>query len=362
MGNNMEIKQQYTYIKEYRNKLYLKYYDFMTLEYVSKIIKQMPLRLYIESANESENTCVTIEGVNVAEYKSNDIKEYKNLLRTLKKDGEIDLYGVDTIECQYISKNFSLDVDLMDLNIPRPLYYDIETRFDGKRVNVKEAKHAVTLITGYDFNKKHSFAFGYKEDYTQTYDYYKHFENEKDLISHFFEYLKENNDIIIAHNGSKFDDPYLYYRAEKIGLGGKNFSPFGKVRTYTGRDKFGEYDAVDILGVSQIDSMDLLKVYYPPLPKYSLDYVAKTILGDEYGKVNYHDEGNLEKLYLNDYKKYIKYGYVDTILLKDIVVKLDILQPAILNGYIDSLNFDTFAGTVSNYENFIFNLIEMGIV
>jgi len=361
-----DFNKQYLYAKEYRNKLYLKYYDKLSGTYGKKVITDIEseLDMYYVNENDRCNTYDTLDGYKVDKYSCKNIKDYKGVLKEFK-DSKIDTFGVEKIETQYIYKNFDVQAQNLDFEIPRICMFDIEILFYGTRVDIERAENDVTLITGYNITTNEAFAWGHKENLTNKFDYYVHFDNEKDMLRAFYKYVAKNVDILVAHNGSAFDFPYIHFRGETLNINPKSMSPFGIVTTKEKFSKFGKYTAVDIMGVSQNDSIDMLKRFVAPLSSYKLHMVAKEILGDEFGKIDYSDEGTLNNLYYNNYAKYVEYGYRDSLILKQVNDKLNLMRNAIALAYETSVNFEDFTATVAPYQNLfynILNLIEDGLI
>lgn len=157
------------------------------------------------------------------------------------------------------------------------------------------------------------------------------YKNEYEMLLNFFEKYVPKMPVITGWNFTEYDWVYLVNRARKIGIDPTSASntkllrqPF-KRDNKTGRDKesFCELPAHRLI----VDYMELYDKWNSTIKvkeASSLDFVSEGILGVK--KVNY--EGSLKTLAQTDYKKFIFYNAVDSILVQKIHEKtkwIDIL-------------------------------------
>lgn len=110
----------------------------------------------------------------------------------------------------------------------------------------------------------------------------RYFKKETDMLNDFFEfYYNESPDILTAWN-INFDLNYIIRRCQKLNVDYKRFSKTKDVweRSYNGKTTF------KLFGVVVLDLLAGYKLWrkygnFPLLESYSLDFVAKTILGDK---------------------------------------------------------------------------------
>lgn len=148
------------------------------------------------------------------------------------------------------------DIETLSSQLPRPL-------------ETKSAEDKLSCFTIYD---------NYLDEYKQWYlgDY----ETEYEMIEEIIKFIKENTpDILIAHNQSNFDFPWLHYRIPDFA---KRISPIGEERY--GRRTTDKGSMIPYpQGISIIDSIDWWKqLTNNKEESYALDSLMQKYLG--YGK------------------------------------------------------------------------------
>lgn len=139
------------------------------------------------------------------------------------------------------------------------------------------------------------------------------FDNEIDMLNVFLECINKHFHLVIGWNYLMYDWPYIEKRCENLGISIKKASPTGKVT----KKNFGKKNNEIIVKIPShrvmSDYMLLFKqsLVYNNLGSYSLDSIAELILG--LNKISY--TGNLRKLYNNNFRKFIAYNFIDTILV-----------------------------------------------
>lgn len=200
----------------------------------------------------------------------------------------------------------------------REVFFDIEVEHEEKYPDIETADMEITSITIYErtldeyrvfvLDRKNEMD-SYEEDGVIVEPYF----HEKDLLEAFLDTWHEMNPSIVSGwNIDQFDIPYLYRRIRTV-LGrssANSLSPIGKITWNKYRERYF------IAGISCLDYIALYKKFsYIQLHSYALDAVAKHELNK--GKIVY--EGNLNKLFREDIKKFIEYNLVDV----QLVVALD---------------------------------------
>lgn len=157
------------------------------------------------------------------------------------------------------------------------------------------------------------------------------YKNEYEMLLNFFEKLVPKMPVITGWNFLEYDWVYLVNRARKIGVDPTSASNTKLLRPPSRRDNksgikkesYCELPAHRLI----IDYMELYDKWNSTIKvkeSSSLDFVSEGILGIK--KVNY--EGSLKTLSTTDYKKFIFYNAVDSILVQKIHEKtkwIDIL-------------------------------------
>lgn len=159
-------------------------------------------------------------------------------------------------------------------------------------------------------------------------------------------------DIITGWNVDAYDIPYIVNRIERIlGEGAsKKLSPFGVVRPRKARDKNRrEYNTYIIAGVAILDYYHLyLKFAQNQRESYKLDYIAEIEL--KQNKLDYSEYGSLDGLYRNDFKKFMDYNKLDTLLIGRLEDKLHYIAQAVSMAYIQRVNFENTLATVKPWD------------
>lgn len=142
----------------------------------------------------------------------------------------------------------------------------------------------------------------------------KVFDTEYEMLNYFIECMREYFHVIIGWNFISFDWRYIFNRCDKIGLDIKRTSPTRQMNK--NRIKINNSKHINIQTPAHriiIDYMQLFResLIYNNLGKYDLNSISELVLGLK--KVLY--QGNLKKLYEDDYLKFVAYALVDTILV-----------------------------------------------
>jgi DNA polymerase elongation subunit (family B) len=294
------------------------------------------------------------------------------------KDMGMSYYGKSTYKYQYLKDKFYYDDD-MNLNDNnhdmRTWYLDIEVGSSDGFPFPHEAKEAVTLIQFYDnFDDKY-YVIGLKdiegledprnidkcEEYNRKYEFperttFIKAKSEKHLFQIFIKMIKTKLPCIwTAWNGDLFDFPYLVNRASKLGINKNELSPVNRVKyKYTKEGSSDSYD-VDIMGIYLLDIMELYKKFtFAPQVSYSLNNIATVELGAE--KVEYGEYDNLDELMENNYIKFVKYGIVDSQLIKEIDEKLNLINLVKSIAYKMGICLNDALGTVKPWGTYITNI------
>jgi len=146
---------------------------------------------------------------------------------------------------------------------------------------------------------------------------YTRYKNEYDLLLNFFTKLVPNMPVMTGWNFLDYDWVFLVNRARRIGIDPSVSSYTKKLVTSFDDTIYWEMPAHRII----VDYMELYKKWDTSIKvkeSNSLDFVSDNVLGVK--KVNY--EGNLKILHDTDYKKFVYYNAVDSILVQRIHEKM----------------------------------------
>jgi hypothetical protein len=138
------------------------------------------------------------------------------------------------------------------------------------------------------------------------------FDSEAEMLNTFLECINNHFHLIIGWNFMLYDWLYISNRCTNLGINIKKSSPTGKLINKKFGKKGKEFDVK--LPAHRVLSCYMLlfqeSLIYNNLGSYSLDSISEKILG--LNKVSYN--GNLRKLYQTDFRKFVAYTFMDTIL------------------------------------------------
>lgn len=271
---------------------------------------------------------------------------------------------------QYISEKYhDLNPDYSKIRV---CYLDIETGPDpsGGFADPYLASGEILSIA-LKFNTLNKFiVFGCKE-FQDTEDIvYVKCKNEVHLLHSFLKvWQKYYPDVITGWFISTFDMPYLFTRISLI-LGeeeAQKLSPFNVAYLRDDLDPIRkdineERKVLFIAGIQEIDYIRLYKKFatkQKETESNALNYIAELELGEK--KLEY--EGNLFKLYENDYKTFIEYNVQDVRLVERLETKLQLLYLAYSLAYYAKVTFRDVFFQVRMWDAIIYNyLLEKNVV
>lgn len=228
-------------------------------------------------------------------------------------------------------------------------YFDIETTSEKGFPNYKNPVEKVISISSYDnyLNKQITWIWHkkYKEEIIQreTKDgplEIRRFEDEEKMLNDFINFINITQpDYMLAWNVN-FDMRYFVARAERLHLPVDRLSPFyGKpyskrltlVKWFNGpgvygklfADSFEEEKNVQISGLQYFDLLSgYKKINAKEQESWKLDYIAQVELGENKLETNF----DIGKRWEVDPEFIEEYNYIDTLLIKKLNDKLNILD------------------------------------
>ncbi|MDG5815992.1 DNA polymerase II [Chitinispirillales bacterium ANBcel5] len=174
--------------------------------------------------------------------------------------------------------------------------------------------------------------------------------NEKELLVHFFSYLRKiDPDIIIGWNVVEFDLKMIAKRSHALSV------PFEPGREsgskITQSQKSGLWSA-RIPGRVVIDVPMILRSYYHNFEEYSLDHVAKTLLGR--GKTisltSVEKIEEIDRLFQTDKLKLSEYNLTDALLTYEIFTQTDILPNAVERSKRSGQLLNRAGGAIASFD------------
>lgn len=152
---------------------------------------------------------------------------------------------------------------------------------------------------------------------------YIHFKSEYEMLLNFFVKFVPRMPVLTGWNFTEYDWVFLVNRARKLGIDPSVASVTKLLREPWDMEKktYCELPAHRMV----VDYMELFKKWDTSIrvkESISLDFVSDNVLGVK--KVNY--EGSLKTLYNTDYKKFVYYNAVDSVLVQKIHEKTKLIN------------------------------------
>ena len=301
----------------------------------------------------------TIYDTPVSRFSTRNNKEFRKELamRKGKRTWESDINPV--FRC--LAENY-LGKDAPNLQVA---FFDIETDFDPERgfSTPEDPFTKITAITVYLqwLNQlvtlalpPASLSMESANEIAAKFDNTFMFEEETEMIKTFLD-LIDDADVLSGWNSEGYDIPYTINRTAKI-LSKDDTRRFclwqqmPKGREY---EKFGAMrQTYDLVGRIHVDYMNLYRKYtYEERHSYSLDAIGDYELGER--KVTY--DGSLDKLYNQDFEKFIAYNRQDVALLGKLDEKLKFMDLSNVLAHENTVLIQTTMGAVALTEQAIIN-------
>ena len=354
----------YTYAKHYGNSILLR-----TCENGERVNKQVPYRptLYVPAKKGGESTPFTgMSGEPLSPIQFNDNKTAKEFVEQYENVDNFPIYGQTHWGYQYLSDNFSGDIE-WDMSQIKIYSTDIETTVENGFPNAFNPIEQVLLISLQDYQTKKITTFGLGP-YTPT-EKTKHLDveyheciDEKDLFKRFVHHwASDYPDILTGWNSKFFDIAYLIARMERIfeeeqgNKLKKLMSPFGLVRK-SERDWGGRvFMTFDMQGVSQLDYLDIYKKFtYVTRESYKLDHIAEVELGR---KKLENPHATFKEFYEKDWNLFVEYNIMDAVLVDQLEEKMKLIELCITMTYDAKMNFEDVFSPVKTWDCLLYNYL-----
>lgn len=175
--------------------------------------------------------------------------------------------------------------------------------------------------------------------------------SQEDLLQAFLDWIVEfDPDVLIGWNVVNFDTRYLQRLADHLGrrlLLGRQRRP-GHWRE---QDEDGERYTVQFPGRVVLDGIELLRAAFYRFESFSLDNVARQLLGD--GKLLHGSDRGAEisRQFQEDKTSLAEYNLKDCELVSEIFERTKLLDFAVARSAMTGLNLDRMGGSVASFDN-----------
>ena len=340
----------YTSVHPIGDKIYVRGYE-KGKPYKRKLDFQPTL--YVTSNKPSK--WKTLEGIFVDEVKPGTIRDTREFVKRYDEVQGFAVYGNTNYAYQYISDNY--DTVNWDMEQIKVFTIDIETATENGFPDVRLANEEVLLITIKDLQSKRIITFGSKPFVHNRDDViYMSCRDEQHLLKEFMMFWQENYpDVITGWNTDFFDVPYLIRRIDReLGETFSNkISPWGMINERKTFIKGNEELHYDIIGISQLDYLELYKKYtYTKQESYKLDYIAEQELGDR-KKENPGDD--FKDFYTNYWQQFVEYNIHDVELVDKLEDKMRLLELHLTMAYNAKINPEDVYSQVRMWDTIIYN-------
>ena len=350
----------YTYAKTYGNQILYRGY-----ENGKKIIERVDFQptLFVPSKTDKKNGWHSLmDGKSLDPVEFDSIKDAKRYIEEYNGVHGIEVHGFQRFEYQYINKNFpkKIERDLKDVNI---LFLDIECVDETEQgfPDIQAARTPIVLISLHSTIDNKTIVMGTKPYELQPDDDFEYelYADEKALLKRFIEYnVKTRPDVWSGWNTSQFDIPYIVNRIKLLFNDAmvKKLSPFGLIREKTLNIRGRDVQTYDIYGVVDLDYLELYKKFgtYSAKESYALGFIAQ----EELGESKLELPGNsFVDAYMNYFPTFVQYNAKDTVLVKRMDAKKNLIRLAFNMAYMYHCNLQDIYKTVLPWEVFIFNYL-----
>jgi DNA polymerase elongation subunit (family B) len=301
----------------------------------------------------------SIFGDRLDKYETTKLEDFQRELRMLPRDKQFESDVNPIFRCLY--DNYK--------NTPAPKLhvatFDIETDFHPDRgfSSTEEAFNPITAVSVYCDWLETNFTLLLKPD-TYTWDQAQAIcdkfdntvlcSNEAELLEVFLT-LIEDADILTGWNSEGYDIPYLHNRIIQV-LSKEHTKRLCLWNRYPKKREYESYGkptiTYDLIGRVHMDYLQLYRKHtYQEMHSYRLDFVGEYEVGDK--KIAY--EGSLDKLYNEDFEKFIEYNRQDVMLLVKIDQKLKFIDLSNMLAHDNGVLLATTMGSVQLIDNAITN-------
>lgn len=323
-----------------------------------RVYNSYPSR-YVVYFPSNKGKFTSIFGDKLDKYETNKHEDFQRELRMLPKDRQFESDINPIFRCFYDNYKNALAPKL------HIAFWDLEVDFHKEKgfSSTEEAFNPITAVSVYcnwlstNFTlvlKPRTYTWQQAQDICAKFDNTVLCEDEAQLIDVFLT-LVEDADILTGWNSEGYDIPYLHNRIVQV-LSKEHtkrlclWNRFPRKREY---ESYGKPTVTyDLVGRVHLDYLQLYRKHtYHEMHSYRLDFVGEYEVGEK--KVAY--EGSLDKLYNEDFEKFIAYNRQDVMLLVKIDAKLQFIELCNALAHDNGVLLATTMGSVLLIDNAITN-------
>ncbi len=301
----------------------------------------------------------TLDGRYAKPIQFDTVKEAREFRDKYKEVEGFEVHGYDRFLYQYISSEFTQEVDY-DLKTLKITSLDIEVACENGFPNVRECAEPLLSITVQDYTSRKLKVWGTRDYKTDREDVdFILCDGEEHLLRSFLAYWQTDfPDVLTGWNVELYDIPYICGRLERL-LGEKEMkqmSPWGIVRYEEMEIKGRTQILYNMYGINVLDYMDLYKKFtYTNQESYRLDHIANVELGQK--KLDHSEHENFKAFYTNDWQKFIDYNIKDVELVLQLEEKMKLVELAIALAYDAKVNLKDVYYQVRMWDTLIYNFL-----
>jgi DNA polymerase-2 len=176
------------------------------------------------------------------------------------------------------------------------------------------------------------------------------FASEKDLLAGFCRRVRElDPDVLTGWNVVEFDLPVLARLAARHGLAFDLGRGPGEVRLRADRSFRGMRQAT-VPGRVVLDGIELLRGAFVRMEDYSLDAVAREILGEGKSISGHGRADEILRLFREDRSRLVEYNRTDARLALDVLQKLHLVELAVERSRLTGMPLDRVASSIAAFD------------
>ena len=302
----------------------------------------------------------TLDGRYAKPIRFNTVGEARDFKDKYKDVENFEVHGYDRFLYQYISEEFSNEVDY-DIKTLKITSLDIEVACENGFPNVHECAEQLLAITVQDYQTRKLKVFATRDYHNTRKDVdFIYCDDEKHLLQCFLAYWQTDfPDVLTGWNVELYDIPYICGRLERL-FGEKEvkmMSPWGMVKSEEMEIRGRKNILYNLMGINVLDYMDLYKKFtYTNQESYRLDHIAFVELGQK--KLDHSEYENFKDFYTKDWQKFIDYNIKDVELVLQLEEKMKLLELAVALAYDAKVNLKDVYYQVRMWDTLIYNFLK----